>query len=48
VGRLPVVDPENPRKVLGVLRRSDIIHAYATGAAGLPPTERPSPPGGAP
>jgi len=28
VGRLPVVDRQNPGKLLGVLRRSDIIHAY--------------------
>ncbi|MBP8955101.1 MAG: CBS domain-containing protein, partial [Armatimonadetes bacterium] len=33
VGRLPVVDPENPRRLLGVLRRSDIIRAYSSGAA---------------
>lgn len=34
VGRLPVVEPENPRRMLGVLRRSDIIRAYSSGAAG--------------
>jgi CIC family chloride channel protein len=28
VGRLPVVDRENPRKLLGVLRRADVIRAY--------------------
>jgi CIC family chloride channel protein len=28
VGRLPVVDRNNPRKLMGVLRRSDVIHAY--------------------
>lgn len=28
VGRLPVVARENPRKLLGVLRRADVIHAY--------------------
>jgi len=28
VGRLPVVARENPRKLLGVLRRTDVIHAY--------------------
>ena len=28
VGRLPVVARENPRKLLGILRRQDIIHAY--------------------
>jgi CIC family chloride channel protein len=28
VGRLPVVARENPRKLLGVLRRMDVIHAY--------------------
>ncbi|HEY3311967.1 MAG TPA: chloride channel protein [Anaerolineales bacterium] len=28
VGRLPVVARENPRKLLGVLRRGDVIHAY--------------------
>ncbi len=29
VGRIPVVDRRHPRRVLGVLRRSDIVHAYA-------------------
>ncbi|MBI3174091.1 MAG: chloride channel protein [Chloroflexi bacterium] len=28
VGRLPVVSRENPRQLLGVLRRADVIHAY--------------------
>ncbi len=28
VGRLPVVARENPRKLLGLLRRADVIHAY--------------------
>jgi CIC family chloride channel protein len=28
VGRLPVVARENPRHLLGVLRRADVIHAY--------------------
>ncbi len=28
LGRLPVVDRANPRKLLGVLRRADIIRAY--------------------
>jgi CIC family chloride channel protein len=28
VGRLPVVDPDNPRKVVGLLRRRDIVRAY--------------------
>ncbi len=28
IGRLPIVARENPRKLLGVLRRADIIHAY--------------------
>ncbi len=28
VGRLPVVARENPRKLLGILRRTDVIHAY--------------------
>jgi len=28
VGRLPVVSRENPRHLLGVLRRADVIHAY--------------------
>lgn len=38
VGRLPVVDPDNPRRLLGVLRRSDIIRAYASAAsAGVSP-----------
>jgi CIC family chloride channel protein len=28
VGRLPVVTRENPRKLVGILGRADIIHAY--------------------
>jgi len=28
VGRLPVVARDNPRKLLGILRRADVIHAY--------------------
>jgi CIC family chloride channel protein len=28
VGRLPVVARENPRQLLGILRRTDVIHAY--------------------
>lgn len=28
VGRLPVVDRNYPRKLVGVLRRADVIHAY--------------------
>ncbi|HEY3312435.1 MAG TPA: chloride channel protein [Anaerolineales bacterium] len=28
VGRLPVVARENPRKLVGILRRADVIHAY--------------------
>ncbi len=28
VGRLPVVDQNSPRKLVGVLRRADVIHAY--------------------
>ncbi|MBN2308630.1 MAG: chloride channel protein [Candidatus Hydrogenedentes bacterium] len=29
IGRLPVIDPEDPRRVVGMLRRSGIIAAYA-------------------
>lgn len=29
IGRLPVVARDNPYKLLGILRRADIIHAYA-------------------
>lgn len=28
IGRLPVVDPADPRRLLGLLRRSDVIRAY--------------------
>lgn len=28
VSRLPVVDPENPKKLLGLVRRRDVIRAY--------------------
>jgi CIC family chloride channel protein len=31
VGRLPVVDRQNPRRLLGVIRRSDIVRAYRVG-----------------
>lgn len=29
LGRLPVVDSGNPRKLVGILRRVDVIHAYS-------------------
>lgn len=29
VGRIPVVDRQNPRRLLGVLRRSDVVQAYS-------------------
>jgi subfamily B ATP-binding cassette protein MsbA len=29
VGRLPVVDRENPRRLLGMLRRADVVSAYS-------------------
>ena len=29
LGRLPVVAPDNPLKLVGILRRVDVIHAYA-------------------
>jgi CIC family chloride channel protein len=32
VGRLPVVDPEDPGKLLGIVSRSDIIEAYSMAA----------------
>jgi len=32
-GHIPVVDPQNPRRLLGVLRRHDIIRAYRDRAA---------------
>ena len=28
IGRLPVVDPENPRKLIGILARSDLLSAH--------------------
>ncbi|MGC8577519.1 MAG: CBS domain-containing protein [Thermoproteota archaeon] len=28
IGRLPVVEPENPRKLVGIITREDIMHAY--------------------
>lgn len=31
VGRVPVVDRHNPRKLVGVLRRSDVVRAYSHG-----------------
>jgi CIC family chloride channel protein len=31
VGRLPVVDRQNPRQLLGIVRRSDIVRAYRVG-----------------
>jgi CIC family chloride channel protein len=31
VGRLPVVDRRNPRRLLGLIRRSDIVRAYRVG-----------------
>jgi len=44
VGRLPVVDPDDPRKLVGVLRRSDIVHAYTATAAKLAPPDETGPP----
>jgi len=29
LGRLPVVDGDNPRRLVGILRRVDVIHAYS-------------------
>jgi H+/Cl- antiporter ClcA len=34
VGRLPVVSPEDPRKILGIVTRSDILKARATQVEG--------------
>jgi chloride channel protein, CIC family len=31
VGRIPVVDRDNPKKLIGVLRRHDMVSAYARG-----------------
>jgi CIC family chloride channel protein len=36
VGRIPVVDRGNPKHLIGVLRRHDIIHAYAKAIARKP------------
>ncbi len=36
LGHLPVVDRQQPRKLLGVLRRSDIVGAYARAVATRP------------
>lgn len=33
VGRIPVVDRANPRRLLGILRRADVIKAYNAGLA---------------
>ena len=33
VGRIPVVDRDAPKKLLGILRRSDIIRAYTKAIA---------------
>jgi CIC family chloride channel protein len=43
VGRLPVVDRDNPRQLIGLLRRHDIIGAYSRAATGLPLEAPPSP-----
>jgi CIC family chloride channel protein len=34
VGRIPVVDRANPKKLLGVLRRHDVVNAYAKAMSG--------------
>jgi len=36
VGRIPVVDRNNPKHLLGILRRHDIIRAYAKPVTGKP------------
>jgi CIC family chloride channel protein len=28
LGQLPVVDPQNPKKLIGMLKRTDVINAY--------------------
>jgi len=33
IGRIPVVDRSNPKHILGVLRRHDIIRAYVKAVA---------------
>ncbi|OPX77035.1 MAG: Inosine-5'-monophosphate dehydrogenase [Methanosaeta sp. PtaB.Bin039] len=37
VGRLPVVSPDDPGRIMGILTRSDIIRGYETRVAGKPP-----------
>jgi CIC family chloride channel protein len=37
VGRIPVVSRDNPKKLLGVLRRHDIIRAYVKATGSEPP-----------
>lgn len=39
VGRIPVVDRNNPRRLLGMLQRPDIIRAYVRTVARKPPTQ---------
>jgi len=44
LGRVPVVDRKDPSKIVGVLSRHDIIHAYISGIT--PPAPGPQPPEG--
>jgi CBS-domain-containing membrane protein len=40
VGRLPVVDREHPRKVIGIISRSDILAAHEPRLAAAHEAER--------
>ncbi|MFN3648155.1 MAG: ABC transporter transmembrane domain-containing protein [Armatimonadota bacterium] len=48
VGRLPVVDPRDPGRLLGMLRRADVVLAYSRIAAAAPEPRAGELPGGAP
>jgi CBS domain-containing protein len=41
VGRLPVVSRENPRKVVGIISRSDLLSAHAPRLAAATEVKRP-------
>lgn len=43
VGRLPVVDLRHPRRLVGILTRSDILRAYPRGVAAGTASEKPAP-----
>ena len=41
VGRIPIVDRDNPKRLLGVLRRHDVVTAYVKAISEMTPGQPP-------